>query len=203
MSMVIADGEYTDQWRCDWCGRFIGQDGDQFTVWGSASYDPPEPHDPTDVCGRCRLKLYNSLWEGLVKRGLPVHENRSYWCSPVSWEIAKGVYRGMTRHGLLERPVRHEVVRREIRYGRDQLWYCGNCGRPEKHPGHDPKEAYRLKVKACYKFQRQRGIWIAPNYGRQRCACGWASPWETGWSIVSEPMQEHFKEHRPATVTYD
>lgn len=195
--MAIINGEYVEQYRCDACGRFIGEDGDTYTVWGSASYDPPEPHDPEDLCGRCTKKLYARIWKGLVERGLPVDQNRPYWQSPQAWQTAKGIYRGMTRHGLIDRPVRHEVVRRETKYGRDQVWYCLHCKRPEKHPAHDIKEAFRLKTRFC-KFQKSMGVWIAPNYGRERCACGWASPWVTGFHVVHPTMKEHLTEARTA-----
>jgi hypothetical protein len=45
--------------QCEWCGRFFSYENmDSFTSFGCASYNPPEPFDPTCICGKCSHALY-------------------------------------------------------------------------------------------------------------------------------------------------
>lgn len=55
--------------QCQWCGRFCKyEEMDSYTPYGCASYDPPEPHDPTYICKKCSQSLKED-WIEKFKNG--------------------------------------------------------------------------------------------------------------------------------------
>ena len=64
---------YTKEWQllliCDACGRFAKQDDstDQYTPFGCADPDNPEPYDPSHICIRCGPE-YKAGWEEMFDR---------------------------------------------------------------------------------------------------------------------------------------
>lgn len=47
-----------DRPRCGDCGAFVSYDADQYTPYGCADPEAPEPYDPTYLCKKCSEKDY-------------------------------------------------------------------------------------------------------------------------------------------------
>lgn len=181
--------------NCDHCGRFtVG--ADSYTNWGHAGMD--EPPDPIILCSACHEGEYQRYLGGLLKRGIPPNDARPTWQSSLAWVRAKGVARGMFKHGT-PRPVMHTHAR--TAYDSLRAWFCA-CGRPERHPAHDPVEARRLNVPHC-RFEKRVGKPLRPSRTRSWCVCGWS----TGWRPVGDspsfidPIGEHLDEGDPSRRT--
>jgi hypothetical protein len=98
--------------NCGHCGRFIPAGPiDAYAPWGGAA--DQEPPDDVLLCPRCADDIYERALAWLLREGIPPYEARSYWMPPNAVHRARGVARGMFRHGLVKRPVRHERVRYE------------------------------------------------------------------------------------------
>ena len=52
-----------DRFQCDYCGLFAKM-FDSYTPYGCSSYDPPEPHDPTELCEKCSKELEEKMLKG-------------------------------------------------------------------------------------------------------------------------------------------
>ena len=76
--------------QCHHCYKFSRyEDMDSYTPFGCASYDPPEPFDPTRICKECSEELKQKFIERF-KKGI-------YWGD---WHKSKAEIEAAKEYGL-------------------------------------------------------------------------------------------------------
>jgi hypothetical protein len=125
------------RYRCGHCGRYCSWDADSYTSFGCANPEAPEPYDPVYLCQRHSDELAEELLDRVLRNGIPPSEFRPFWQSPRGWGRALGIARGLWKHGLAHRPVKHTRARIDWREQPGMVGWC-TCGwRSEQFPrGH-------------------------------------------------------------------